>query len=84
MVTMSDPAADSPESAEDEWAWRLVKKRGSSSAVLELGEMYADAPDPVINRLIHVIGESLVKAGMQMVQSRLESDEDEDDGYDDE
>lgn len=73
---MSDPAT---QLAEEDWAWRLVKKKDSSNATLELGEMYADAPDVIINRLIHVIGESLIKAGMQMIQSQLVDE----DGYDD-
>jgi hypothetical protein len=76
---MSDPVAAIETAAEEDWAWRLVKKKDSSSATLELGEMYADAPDPVVERLIHVIGESLVKAGMQMVQSRLVDEDDDDD-----
>jgi hypothetical protein len=80
---MVDPVTVAETAAEEEWAWRLVKKKDSPSATLELGEMYADAPDPVVERLIHVIGESLVKAGMQMVQSRLvDEDEDDDDDAD--
>lgn len=74
---------DETSPAEEDWAWRLVKKKDSESATLELGEMYADAPDEVINVVIRNIGKSLIRAGTQMMESRIVSDDDEDDWMDD-
>jgi hypothetical protein len=68
----------------EDWSWRLVKKKDSNSATLELSSELGDLMDGDNARytaFMHVVGESLVKMGMQMVQSRI-SDDDED-GWDD-
>lgn len=80
MSSPADQAIEQP--ADEEWSWRLVKKKDSNTAMLELGEMYEDAPDAVVNALIHVIGESLIKTGTHLLQSSLVDDEDDfNDGY---
>lgn len=63
---------------EREYAWRLVKWEGESSATLELGSAMADLSDAELTFVTRRIGEVLIKAGTMFIQSRIGDDDEED------
>lgn len=53
-------------------AWSLEKIRGSETAELVLAEEYEDFEGDLLTVLLQSIGETLIKVGTSLLQSRAE------------
>jgi hypothetical protein len=65
-----------------EWMWRLVKWNNESAATLELAPEFEEWSAAETSLLVQRIGGGLMQVGARLAQSRIESDEDDDEGWD--
>lgn len=80
---MSDQttAQETETTAPDDYAWRVTKRPGDSTAQIEIGSMYADFDGPELTLLMHRIGRGLIQVGTLALESRMHDDGDDEDDW---